>query len=158
MKSYIKYIVYGALAVFILLVAVATYIGLFYTVDNYIDSKIDQAISKQELVQGSFEQDSNIHDVIIVKEILTKNLEPYTVIIRSQQHYDECRLSVSESTQIAHAIRDYMANVTFDNKDASDFKKITDHIKGIANKYNIKVYDVRFTQPNKRDLWYKYAE
>lgn len=153
MKSYIKYIVYGALAVFILLVAVATYIGLFYTVDNYIDGKIDQAISKQELVQ-----DSNIHDVIIVKEILTKNLEPYTVIVRSQQHYDECRLSVSESTQIAHAIRDYMANVTFDNKDKNGFKQITDHIKGIANKYNIKVYDVRFTQPNKRDLWYKYAE
>lgn len=153
MKSYIKYIVYGALAVFILLVAVATYIGLFYTVDNYIDGKIDQAISKQELVQ-----DSNIHDVIIVKEILTKNLEPYTVIVRSQQHYDECRLSVSESTQIAHAIRDYMANVTFDNKDKNGFKQITDHIKGIANKYNIKVYDVRFTQPNKRDLWYKYEE
>ena len=153
MKSYIKYIVYGALAVFILLVAVATYIGLFYTVDNYIDGKIDQAISKQALVQ-----DSNIHDVIIVKEILTKNLEPYTVIVRSQQHYDECRLSVSESTQIAHAIRDYMANVTFDNKDKNGFKQITDHIKGIANKYNIKVYDVRFTQPNKRDLWYKYEE
>lgn len=153
MKSYIKYIVYGALAVFILLVAVATYIGLFYTVDNYIDGKIDQAISKQELVQ-----DSNIHDVIIVKEILTKNLEPYTVIVRSQQHYDECRLSVSESTQIAHAIRDYMANVTFGNIDKNGFKQITDHIKGIANKYNIKVYDVRFTQPNKRDLWYKYEE
>ena len=153
MKSYIKYIVYGALAVFILLVAVATYIGLFYTVDNYIDGKIDQAISKQELVQ-----DSNIHDVIIVKDILTKNLEPYTVIVRSQQHYDECRLSVSESTQIAHAIRDYMANVTFNNIDKNDFKQITYHIKGIANKYNIKVYDVRFTQPNKRDLWYKYEE
>jgi hypothetical protein len=157
MKSYIKYIVYGVLAVFILLVTVATYIGLFYAVDNYIDGKIDQAISKQELVQDSIEE-SNVHDVIIVKDILTKNLEPYTVIVRSQQHYDECRLSVSESTQIAHDIRDYMANVTFDNKDASDFKKITDHIKGIANKYSIKVYDVRFTQPNKRDLWYKYEE
>ena len=153
MKSGIKYIVYGALGVFILLVAVATYIGLFYTVDNYIDSKIDQAISKQELVQ-----DSNVHDVIIVKEILLKNFETYTVIVRSQQHYDECRLSVSESTQIAHAIRDYMTNVTFDNIDKNDFKQITDHIKGIANKYNIKVYDVRFTQPNKRDLWYKYEE
>lgn len=154
MKSYIKYIVYGALAVFILLVAVATYIGLFYAFDNYIDDKIDQAVAKQEVVMD----DSNIHDVIIVKDILIKNLEPYTVIVRSQQHYDECRLSVSESTQIAHAIRDYMLTVTFDNKDATDFKQITDHIKGIANKYNIKVYDVRFTQPNKRDIFYKYIE
>ena len=154
MKSYIKYIVYGALAVFILLVAVATYIGLFYAFDNYIDDKIDQAVAKQEVVMD----DSNIHDVIIVKDILTKNLEPYTVIVRSQQHYDECRLSVSESTQIAHDIRDYMANVTFDNIDKNGFKQITDHIKGIANKYNIKVYDVRFTQQNKRDIFYKYIE
>ena len=154
MKSYIKYIVYGALAVFILLVAVATYIGLFYAFDNYIDDKIDQAVAKQEVVMD----DSNIHDVIIVKDILTKNLEPYTVIVRSQQHYDECRLSVSESTQIAHDIRDYMANMTFDNIDKNDFKQITDHIKGIANKYNIKVYDVRFTQQNKRDIFYKYIE
>ena len=30
MKSYIKYIVFGALAVFILLVAIVTYIGLFF--------------------------------------------------------------------------------------------------------------------------------
>ena len=157
MKGYIKYIVYGVLAVFILLVAVATYTGLFYAFDDYIDGKIDQAILKQEIVQDSIEG-SNVHDVIIVKDILTKNLESYTVIVRSQQHYDDCRLSVSESTQIAHSIRDYMANVTLDKKSASDFKQITDHIKGLANKYNIKVYDVRFTQSNKRDLWYKYEE
>ena len=152
MKGYIKYIVFGALAVFILLVAIATYIGLFYTVDNYIDGKIDQAVSKQEVVY-----DSNVHDVIIAKDVLTKNKESYTVIV-SQQHYDDCRISVSESTQIAHSIRDYMFTVTFDKKSVSDFKQITDHIKDLANKYNIKVYDIRFTQPNKRDLWYKYEE
>lgn len=155
MKSYIKYIVFGALAVFILLVAIVTYIGLFYAFDNYIDDKIDQAVSKQEVVY-----DSNVHDIIIVKDILTKNMEPYTVIVRSQQHYDDCRISVSESTQIAHSIRDYMLTVTFDNKDKdkNNIKQITDYIKGLVNKYNIKVFDIRFTQPNKPDIFYKYEE
>ena len=156
-KFKISYVTYAILSVIIILIAIGAYVGLYYALDSYIDKKINNAITRVEVVTIN----QNVHDVITANDVLNKNGESYTVVVRSKQTYDECRISPSESMQAIYAIRDCMSNDTVDLVKAGEYgiKSVSDNIKVIANKYNIKVYDILFkSEKNQAVVYAHYAE
>lgn len=124
----------------------------FKTFDNYIDKKIEAAT-----LHENTNDDSNVHDVLIVTEAYTKTYVPFDVIVRSEQTYENCRLSRTEVTQMTTDIRNHFVNVDI-NKDT--YKHTCDYIKSLANKHNIKVYDVKFRESGTQKPYYffKYVE
>lgn len=148
-KNIILLIVFGV-------ISIACSVGIYYlaykAVNNYIDKKIELATQTKNV-----ESESNVHDIITVSEAYTKNLVPYDIIVRSEQTYEDCRVSTSEVSQMTSDIRNHIINVDIND---NTFKQSCDYIKGIVNKYNIKVYDIvlKESHTNKPCYFFKYVE
>lgn len=148
-KNIIFFIVFAIIA---LIASVGLYYLSFKTFDNYIDKKIEAAT-----LHENTNNDSNVHDVLIVTEAYTKTYVPFDVIVRSEQTYENCRLSRIEVSQMTSDIRNHIINVDINE---NTFKHTCDYIKNLANKNNIKVYDVilKESHTNKPYYFFKYAE